>query len=86
MRKLLSTKKKKRIRWRLWEKQGGKCSCCGIKVIQPNQKNQNDPRRATINHIIPLSKGGEHDEKNLEMACQGCNYDLGDYYEDRERH
>ena len=29
---------------------------------------------ATIDHVVPLSKGGEEkDEKNLKVACYSCN-------------
>ena len=28
----------------------------------------------TVDHIIPLSKGGTHHETNLTSACAKCNY------------
>jgi 5-methylcytosine-specific restriction endonuclease McrA len=28
---------------------------------------------ATIEHIIPLAKGGEHTFKNTVLACRFCN-------------
>ena len=27
----------------------------------------------SVEHIVPLSKGGESTSKNLALACQGCN-------------
>ena len=35
------------------------------------------PRSATLDHIIPKSKGG-HGVKNLVVACHGCNNAKGD--------
>ncbi len=32
----------------------------------------------TIDHIIPLSQGGEHSYKNTQLACFECNCKKGD--------
>lgn len=31
------------------------------------------PQPFTLDHIMPISKGGDNDFKNLALACQGCN-------------
>jgi 5-methylcytosine-specific restriction endonuclease McrA len=31
------------------------------------------PDPFSVEHIIPLAKGGTHDLENLARACQGCN-------------
>lgn len=31
------------------------------------------PDPFSIEHILPLARGGTHDESNLALACQGCN-------------
>jgi HNH endonuclease len=31
------------------------------------------PDPFSVEHIIPLSKGGTYDLENLALACQGCN-------------
>jgi 5-methylcytosine-specific restriction endonuclease McrA len=31
------------------------------------------PAKATIDHMTPLSKGGEDGVRNLVLACKGCN-------------
>lgn len=42
---------------------GGPCAYCG------------DPR--TVDHIIPMSQGGDHRLKNLTLACAPCNSQKG---------
>ncbi|WP_310488808.1 HNH endonuclease signature motif containing protein [Chamaesiphon sp. VAR_69_metabat_338] len=44
----------------------GYCEYCWSQV-----KYSPDP--FSIEHIIPLSKGGTYDLDNLALACQGCN-------------
>jgi 5-methylcytosine-specific restriction endonuclease McrA len=33
----------------------------------------NDPLEPTLDHIIPISKGGEHSYKNVQCAHRQCN-------------
>lgn len=42
----------------------GKCAICGKPVKF---------KKATIDHIQPLSAGGTNDFKNLQIACHSCN-------------
>lgn len=39
----------------------GKCPCCG-KV-----------KKLTIDHVKPLSKGGAHGKRNMQLLCSSCN-------------
>ncbi|WP_185972902.1 HNH endonuclease [Aeromicrobium piscarium] len=32
-----------------------------------------DPRSATVDHVVPISKGGQHVRENLRCCCLGCN-------------
>jgi len=57
------------------------CEYCGrgglIKEIPKGQKK--DARVATIDHVIPLSKGGgRFDRDNLKLACLRCNQEKAD--------
>lgn len=33
---------------------------------------------ATLEHVIPLSKGGGWEKENLRLSCWGCNNERGD--------
>jgi len=52
------------IRDRLIKLQKSRCACCGIKL---------DKVAIHLDHIIPVTKGGPHDDKNLQVLCQPCN-------------
>ena len=63
----------KRIRWvrnHLINKDGNKCKIC--------KKTFTHMRDITIDHIVPLSKGGTYDILNLQLACFNCNNVKGD--------
>jgi 5-methylcytosine-specific restriction endonuclease McrA len=48
----------------VYARDGGKCHVCGKKV---NSKNWH------LDHLIPLSKGGDHSYRNVATACPKCN-------------
>ena len=52
----------------LWKRDEGKCQYCGIKVTISS---------ATIDHVIPRSRGGKETWKNLVIACTKCNCKKG---------
>lgn len=41
-----------------------------------------DPMSASVDHIVPLSRGGEHSMINVQSAHLGCNSSKGDRIED----
>lgn len=56
--------KAKRLRNYWWRRQGKKCAICGT----PIKKNT-----CTLDHIIPLSKGGPHTRINTQAVHGRCN-------------
>ena len=49
------------IRQAVWDRDGGKCVCCGSK------------RNLNFDHIQPVALGGESNENNLRLLCFHCN-------------
>lgn len=51
------------------------CGICGTAVSQLNDRDLIDI--ASLDHIIPLSKGGEHSYANTQLAHLSCNLRKG---------
>lgn len=55
-------------------KYDGICQICGQKVDKSDIKDGHIRKRyPTVDHIIPLSKGGSHTWDNVQLAHMGCN-------------
>lgn len=46
---------------RIWDRDGWQCVTCGTS------------KDLTVDHIIPVSKGGTDDDDNLQTMCRSCN-------------
>lgn len=53
----------------IWAKQSGRCATCGIEC----HRGKMDGRKWTIDHIVPLSRGGSEWPSNLRGLCLSCN-------------
>jgi hypothetical protein len=53
-----------------FKKWKGVCQICGCKT---EMLKDYSPNQATVDHKIPLSKGGLHVEENVQLACHACN-------------
>lgn len=62
----------KGLRAKLFEKQNGLCACCGV-LLGDNYH---------MDHIIPLSKGGENKDENMQLLRARCNLQKKDKHPD----
>lgn len=56
---------------RLVTKHDGRCVSCDCKVTRYSGEHR--ATDATIDHIVPLSKGGWHAWSNVQLMCHQCN-------------
>ena len=66
---------------RIFKKTDGRCFYCGIE-LPPDTDNKDDLglvvssiRNWHIDHVIPISRGGDNNDDNLVPACRKCNGD-----------
>ena len=55
----------------IYKRDSYQCYLCGSKTAP--HKPYNHPRFPTLDHVVPISRGGEHTESNLMTACRSCN-------------
>lgn len=55
----------------IYLRDGWKCQICHQRVDK--KLKYPDPKSASLDHIIPLSQGGSHTYRNLQLAHLGCN-------------
>lgn len=60
----------------IWKRDNGRCQICGGQCKRTRVSNE--PEGGTLDHIIPLSKGGTHEPKNVQLAHRRCNVDKRD--------
>lgn len=54
----------------VFERDNWICYICGVKVERAKYYK---PNRATVDHVMPLSKGGSHTYDNARCCCNRCN-------------
>ena len=63
-----SKRKQGKVRLLLCGRPWVECHYCGCRI---------EPGTATLDHIKPQSKGGNHSVSNLLLACKRCNVKRG---------
>ena len=66
----------KRRKWTirmLVSKTGGRCEYCSCQTTRV----KDTPTEMTIDHIVPVSRGGSDEVGNLRLACRRCNEEKG---------
>jgi 5-methylcytosine-specific restriction endonuclease McrA len=51
----------------------GKCRYCGTYAVERNLPGINPHSVGTLEHIIPVNRGGTNNRRNLAWACLYCN-------------
>lgn len=65
------------ISWRsIGHRDGWICHLCGW-IVQQNAGTAYEPFGATVDHVIPLAKGGAHTWDNVALAHRRCNTSRG---------
>lgn len=61
----------------IYERDGYRCQLCGKAVLPKAAYRKRDgkihPRSPTIDHIVPMCRGGNHEPDNCQTACFICN-------------
>ena len=63
-RRLESAPVSESLRYEILRESGGRCELCGA---------TKDDSRLEVDHIVPRSKGGSNERKNLQVLCDRCN-------------
>lgn len=62
---------------KLMKRDNNQCQYCGVKVVRSREHRED---RATLDHVVPMAKGGGHTWNNVKLACWVCNTVKGDEF------
>jgi 5-methylcytosine-specific restriction endonuclease McrA len=62
-------------RLEIFERDAWTCYLCDRLCVEPDPFN---PAAATVDHVIPMTRGGQHTRANVRTACLGCNSSKSD--------
>jgi len=68
----------------VFERDNWTCMICHGKV-RPRRLAANQPDEATVDHIVPLARGGAHSMDNVQTACRLCNSLKSDHSQPPQR-
>lgn len=55
----------------VFERDKWTCGICGERI--PKSAKWPDAKSASVDHVVPLNRGGKHEMKNVQAAHLGCN-------------
>ncbi|WP_369907867.1 HNH endonuclease [Thioclava sp. NG1] len=61
----------------VFDRDSWKCQICGVKTPK-SLRGTYDDRAPELDHIHPISKGGEHSYRNTQCTCRKCNAEKSD--------
>lgn len=65
--------KRTKTKLRLWKRDSNQ-TISGVKYATCHYCTDSLPlKQVTLDHVIPLSKGGTNDDENLVLSCLKCN-------------
>lgn len=76
-RKISNPMQKRKI---IYEKQNGKCAICGMQLQIDDYTSLDD--YLTLDHILPVCRGGSNGLENLQGLCIRCNHEKDNDYEE----
>ena len=59
------------LRRAIFDRDGWACYLCSVALTPPAR--EWTPTMATLDHVVPLARGGKHDASNLRACCARCN-------------
>ncbi|HEX2554427.1 MAG TPA: HNH endonuclease signature motif containing protein [Microvirga sp.] len=57
----------------IFARDGGRCAYCGVPVLRRRPGLHRAADLATLDHVVPKSRGGPLTAENVVLACRGCN-------------
>ena len=64
----------RRLRCKVLKRDGYTCKYCGCRLTRCDVKLKPRPATAaTVDHVVPLAKGGQTEATNLVACCHACN-------------
>lgn len=57
---------------KVFERDRWRCQLCGNRTPK-SKRGTYDARAPELDHIVPLSQGGEHSYRNTQCSCRACN-------------
>lgn len=62
---------------KVFDRAGWRCYLCGCATPR-ELRGTYEPNAPELDHVVPLSRGGEHSYANTDCCCRACNLDKSD--------